>query len=381
DMILITIDTLRWDHLGFAGYSRSDISPHIDALAARSVVAENAYSISAKTPTAVPPMLASRWPSEMPRSDQHFVRYRNSNLYVAEVMAEAGYHTAASVAHWYFRPSYGFADGFEDWREYWRSGDQMERIPTSEQVADNAIAILDEFYRAREAGESDEPLFLWVHFFDPHKLYIEHDGIPSYGNTDVDLYDGEIRFTDLHLGRVLQTVRDWGFEEDTVVVLTADHGEAFGEHDMEYHGWDLYEHQIRVPLVAHVPGVEPRRVEERLSIVDIAPTLVDLAGADVPESFRGTSWVPWLESGREPTQRAIFTEMPAGPYNTPKRSLTLGDWKLIHHPNGRLYRLFNLAEDPGELNDLWESEPEQAQRMRDLYEAFLATRVDAVAPD
>lgn len=379
NVILITVDTLRWDHLGYAGYERRDISPAMDALAAQSVRYQNAYSTSAKTPTAVPPILASRWPSEMVRSSHHFTRYRSENLFVAEVMAENGYLTGASVSHWYFRPSYGFAEGFEDWREYWVSGDRMERVASSAQVTDNALAFLDGFQAARVADpDESRPFFLWVHYFDPHKLYIEHADQPSYGRRPIDDYDGEIRFTDGHLGRLLDRLEADGMMANTAIVLTSDHGEAFGEHDMRHHGWDLYEHQIRVPLLVRIPGVDPRDVQERVSLIDLSPTIVDLVGDTVPPGFRGRSLVPSLAHGTEPGRRPIFTEMPPGPHNSHKRSFTLGDWKLIHHLDGNRFRLFDLATDPGELDDLWRERPDEADRLRAAYELFLATEVDPI---
>ena len=378
DVIVITIDALRWDHVGYAGYDRPDITPNIDALAERSVRFRRAYSTSAKTPTSIPSILASRWPSEMYRTFDHFSRFGGENLFLAEVLTDNGYTTAASTSHWYLRPRYGFAQGFQDWREYWVSGDRMERVPTSEQVADNALAFLTDYYQSRdEAPEDSPPYFLWVHFLDPHKLYIDHDGFEPYGNSSMDRYDGEIRFADHHAGRIVSFLAEREVLEDTVVFLSSDHGEAFGEHGMRHHGWDLYEHQIRVPLSIYIPGVEPRDIEQSVSLIDLAPTIVDLMGDAVPDEFRGRSLLPAIARGEEPELMPVFSEMPRGPHNTPKRSFTMGDWKLIHHPRGGRFRLFNLDEDPGELTDRWRSDEEEAQRIREAYEVFLATQVDS----
>jgi arylsulfatase A-like enzyme len=377
NVVFITVDTLRPDHLGFAGYEREDISPYIDSLASISSRFLNAYSPSAKTPTAIPPLLASRWPSEMERTYHHFVYYDDENLFLAEVLRDHGYSTAASVSHWYFRERYGFAQGFDDWREVWVAGSRMERVSTSEQVADEAIAFLDEHYAAGETvPPTEQPFFLWLHFFDPHKLYIPHDEFEAYGTSSMALYDGEIRFSDHHVGRFLDRLEAEGAFDETVIIFTSDHGEAFGEHSMRHHGWDLYEHQIRVPLLVYIPGVPPGEFDERVSLMDLAPTILDVVGIDVPESFRGRSLLRPIVLGEEPEQRPIFTEMPRGPHNSMKRSFTLGDWKLIFHASGNRYRLFNLLDDPGELNDLWDEEPEEAARMRDAFEVFLLTQVE-----
>ncbi|MBN1946286.1 MAG: sulfatase-like hydrolase/transferase [Bradymonadales bacterium] len=382
NVILLMVDALRPGHLGYAGYERADISPHIDRLAARSIHFQRAYSCSNKTPSAVPPILASRWPSEMERSFDHFSRYGEGNLFLAEVLQEAGYFTAASVSHWYFRPGYGFAQGFDRWREYWVSQDRMERVPTSEQTADNAIAILEEYYQAEggEGAEGEErpPYFLWIHFMDPHKLYIDHEGFEPYGPEPIDQYDGEIRFVDHHIGRVMAVLERFGALEQTVILFTSDHGEAFGEHSMRHHGWDLYEHQIRVPFFLYVPGLAAREFQTPVSLMDLAPTVLDLVGIEPESSFRGRSLLESLATGEEPEIVPIYAEMPLGPHNRLIRSLVWGDYKLIHHVRARRYRLFNLANDPGELNDLWGQEPEQARRMRAAYEQFLATQVDSI---
>ena len=217
-----------------------------------------------------------------------------------------------------------------------------------------------------------------MHFVDPHKLYIDHEGFEPYGSSSMDRYDGEIRFADHHTGRVLRFLEDQGVMDETVLIFTSDHGEAFGEHDMRHHGWDLYEHQIRVPLYFFIPGVEPRDIEEGVSLIDLAPTIVTLLGDTVPGEFRGRSLLPAIALGQEPQLLPVFSEMPPGPHNTPKRSFTLGDWKLIHHPRGNRFRLFNLERDPGELEDLWGSDEEHAQRLREAYEVFLATQVDSI---
>ncbi len=389
NLVVIIVDTLRWDALGYAGYKRPT-SPNIDKLAARALIFDNAYSVSSKTPTAVPPILASRYPSEMPRSYNHFVIYGPENLFMAETLQSAGYHTAASGCHWYFQRKYGYDQGFERWQTYMIEGDQMEGIPTSKQATDTAIRMLKslsggglpsdpEKPEVAPQGGAAKPWFLMVHYLDPHKHYIDHEGFEPFGSTGRDRYDGEIRFVDHHLGRLLAALEeaDPGLD-DTAIVFTSDHGEAFGEHDHRFHGRDLYEHQIRVPLLIHLPGVPPRRLSERVSLIDLAPTMLDLVKVEIPKSYRGTSLLPSLASGGPLEPRPIYTEMPPGPYNGVFRSITMGDWKLIHRLHGNYYRLFNVADDPGELNDLFKAKPEKANEMKALMQRFRAENLDPI---
>jgi choline-sulfatase len=397
NILWVLVDTLRWDHVGYAGYTRPT-SPNIDKLAARSVIFENAYSVSAKTPSAIGPFMAGRWPSEMPRSFHHFVYYDEENVMIAETLQQQGYLTAASSAHGYFRRKFGMAQGFYRWHTYWTEGDEMERIPTSEQVTDDAIASLARLRQGQlpDKGEfdadqpdaplpsdrADRPWFLYVHYLDPHKHYIDHAGLEPFGKTPLDRYDGEIRFTDQHFGRLIAAAEeaDPGLQ-NTLVVFTSDHGEAFGEHELRFHGWDLYEDQIRAAFFVHLPGAAPQRVATRVSLIDLVPTLLDATATAHPQGappLRGASLLPTLALGEPTPQRPIFTEMPPGPYNVHFRSLTVGDLKLIHRLHGNVYRLFDLKADPGELRDLLNARPEDAARMKDAYQLFRAQHVQPI---
>ncbi len=390
NVVWIMVDTMRADTVGYAGYHRPT-TPNLDKLAARSTIFERAYSISSKTPTVVGPMMAGRYPSETPRSFHHFVYYAKENLFLAEVLKDQGaYRTAATGCHWYFKRKYGYDQGFERWKGYMIEGDEMERIPTSKQATDNAIAFVEALSQgglpadgeapAQPPKEGDKsPWFLFVHYLDPHKHYIDHEGFPPFGKTARDRYDGEIRFVDHHMGRLFDALeaQDPGLK-NTVIVVMSDHGEAFGEHDQVFHGRDLYEHQLLVPLVVHVPGAPPARVAERVSIIDLAPTLLDAVGVPKPEGYQGASLLPTIAVGEAVGLRPIYAEMPPGPYNGEFRSLTVGDWKLIHRVQGNYFRLFNIKDDPDEQKDLMSSMPDKAKEMKDAYQIFRAQNIKSV---
>lgn len=388
NILWVLVDTVRGDEPGYMGYER-DTTPNLDKLAARSQVFERAYSISSKTPTVMGPLLAGQYPSEMNRSFHHFVYFGEENIFLAELLKDQGYLTAASGAHWYFKRKYGYDQGFSRWKGYMVEGDEMERIPTSAQVTDTAI----DFLEALEAGKlpadgeqpeaqgetPDMPWFLFVHYLDPHKHYIDHEGFEPFGQGPRARYDGEVRFADHHLGRLLAKLeeKDPGLK-DTLVIVTSDHGEAFGEHDHRFHGRDLYEHQLHVPLLMSLPGVAPRRIKDRVSLIDVPTTLLDALGIQPPERYDGASRLRSLVSGAALEPRPIYAEMPPGPYNGEFRSLTVGDWKLIHRLHGNYYRLFNLAQDPDESKDLMGVDTAKAQEMKKAYQLFRAQHVQAI---
>jgi arylsulfatase A-like enzyme len=376
NLVLITIDSLRADRLGFMGEARPT-SPALDRLAAESVVFTRAWSTSSKTPTAMPSLLTGRYPAELVRDAEHFTTYAAENLFVTEVLHGRGYQTAAYPSHWYFDPKYGVGQGFEVWQPFTTAERQMEKVATAEPVVKAAMKALDNTL----VPGSARPFFLWVHVLDPHKSYIDHAGVETFGDTPEGRYLHEVRYTDTWIGALLDHLRtrpDWG---RTSVVVTADHGEAFGEHGYRFHGFGLHEHQLRVPLVVRVPEVPPRRVDAPVSLVDIAPTLLGLAGIEPPSemTLRGVSLLDALVGAPLP-ERVLYAETPRGPYNPPRSALV--DWplKLLYDAEGDRHQLFDLEVDPGEQADLYRKRPEPALRMRGRLRRFWAESMQAVEP-
>jgi arylsulfatase A-like enzyme len=179
-------------------------------------------------------------------------------------------------------------------------------------------------------------------------------------------YDEEVWFTDAQIGRLLTFVAAQPWAVQTAIVVTADHGEAFGEHDHWAHGRELWEPLVRVPLLVYVPGATGRRVAVKRSHIDLAPTILELAGVPVPNdgSLRGTSLVSDVlaPQARPPAERDVFVDMPVGPFNEMRRALIRGNSpgeKLIDF--GRRYELYDLGEDPEELHDLAGDAPRLAR--------------------
>ena len=376
NIVLISIDTLRADHVGCYGYER-DITPNVDRLAERSVRFSRAYSLSNKTPSVIGSLVTGRYPSEHPRTFAHFNRFLPANVFLAERLAAADFRTSAVMSHWYFEPKFGIGQGFQTWEVVKDTRERMEKVPSAHEVADKAIVAL------RELRSRPGPYHLWLHFIDPHKLYIPHPELPSLGRRAVDRYDGEIQFSDLHLGRFLEELYagpDW---DQTVVVLISDHGEAFGEHGEWHHGWSLHEHQLRVPFLLRVPGLDPSVSETRVSLIDLVPTLLDLAGLppDGGETpVRGVSLLPALLSGGEWAARPIYAEVYPGPHNAAWSMFIEGDLKLIHRWRGNVFVLHDLAEDPGELVNLYRRPGGAGARLKARYQAWRSANVQRFDP-
>jgi choline-sulfatase len=369
NVVLISIDTLRAD-LGYLGNPKP-VSPNLDKLAARSVVFERAYSLASYTSKSLAPMLIGKYGSETHRGFSHFNRFDKKDLFLAERLQKRGIFTISVQGHWYFMKGYGLERGFDvlDGSAAPKAAQvEGDRTSNSDKLTDAAIAELT------KPELSSKQFFLWVHYTDPHSEYVRHEGF-DFGKSSRDLYDSEVAFTDHHVGRLLDQLQASAFAERTIVIVTSDHGEAFGEHGMIRHGFELWEELVRVPLIVSVPKLPPSRVGVRRSAIDVVPTVLDLFGIalpppDAPDALSGFSLVPDLvrAPGTEPSSRPIFIDMPAGPHNAERQALIEDDLKLTVSA-GRPLGLYDLGADPGEKKDLLDDR-EKAAAALERYKAF-----------
>jgi choline-sulfatase len=377
NLIFITVDTLRAADMGFLGYDKPT-TPNLDALAAESVVFDDAYALASYTGKALAPMLIGKYPSETLRDGGHFNRYFNGNEFLAERLRAAGVTTMGAASHWYFRDTWGVTQGFDafDLSAMPPSGQgDTDTTTTSPQLTDAAIKLLQ-----KNAGS--KRFFLWVHYFDPHAEYVTHPGAPDFGDPAKPpgwylhaAYDNEVWFTDLHIGRLLDYARAQSWWKDTVVALTSDHGEAMREHGMSYHGFEIWQPLVRVPLLVRAPGVAPHHVPVKRSTIDVVPTLLELmrVPAPAPGELSGRSLAPDLAAkDGHFEERDVYVDMPDGPNTHMRRALVRGTtpgMKLIHF-GGRQYQLFDLANDPGEREDL----SSDGSKLQPMIEAMQALR-------
>jgi len=354
NIVLILVDTLRADHLGCYGYQRPT-SPNIDRLAKESTLFEQAFSHSpwtmpsgASIMTSLPPRDHGITNWKQPLAERH--------LTLAEQLKKGGFATAAVVSHFIFEPKYNFNQGFDFFDYSVLEKGHPKKIHSSGEVSDIAIKQLDEL------GESGNPFFLWLHYFDPHNDYLKHEG-HDFGDEEVDRYDSEIAFTDHHVGRVLQKIEALGLRDKTIVVFMADHGEEFRDHGGLRHSRTLYSEVLRIPLIIHTPGFSPQRIKTTVKESDLAPTLLTLIGQSVPKAFAGETFTIKGDKIKVDAPRTVFAET----FRMAKKKGVVHDnWKLIHDLKKKRYQLFNLETDPVEKVNLFKSNQQMAGKLTGL---------------
>lgn len=345
NVILLTIDSMRAD-MPWQGY-KTDIAPNLTKLAGESTVYTRAYSISSFTSKSAGGLLAGRLPSMLYRGSAFFTHYSLANDFFPEMLQRAGVRTLGAHAHGYFDRGKNLNQGFDVWKITpgigWNA--ETDESVTSDKMTPMAIEMLD-------AQTTSGRFFMWLHYMDPHDKYQLHKECPDWGHSARKMYDNEICYTDLWIRKFLDHCEKQPWWKDTVVIVSADHGEAFGEHNMWKHAFALWEVLTHVPLFFHVPGAKPQRIEARRSHIDLAPTILELMGVPVPPELSGKSMVPELY-GREPAgdREPILLDLPADSYNPPTRATIKGPYKLIEDP-GEKFQLYDLDKDPGETRNL-----------------------------
>lgn len=369
NVVLVSIDTLRHD-LGSSGSARP-VTPNLDRLSQDSVVFERAYSLASYTAKSVGPFLLGKYSSETHRDWSHFNRFSTKDTFLAQRLQQAGLHTVSVQGYWYFFMNAGLERGFDLINKSAAPAAVTvdgDSTTNADKLSDAAIAEL------QKPELLQQPFFMWLHYIDPHSEYVRHEGF-DFGPSSRQRYDGEVAFVDHHLGRVLDALEKLLVYDHTAVIITSDHGEAFAEHGMIRHGFELWEELVRVPLIVRVPGVPARRIQARRSAIDLAPTILDLCGAPPPSNVdndfvSGTSLVPDLftPAGSEPAERPVFVDMAAGPNNADRQAFIDGDLKLVASA-GRPLSLYDLHADPGETKDLLD-DAARAEPMIAKFKAF-----------
>jgi len=351
NVLLLTIDTARADHLGMYGYARAT-SPNLDAVARDGAVFEHGWAHAPSTRYSIPAILTGRmpldvfydtavdgWPGLLPKATT-----------IAEALARLGFVTGAITNYWYFDRSRHMDQGFaeydnEDARLHTGvpgAGPEQTRGSSSKEQTDKAIAFVD-----RHAAQR---WFLWVHYYDPHYAYEPHPEVAPFGGDRVALYDGELRFTDLHVGRLLDDLRARGLYDRTVIVVTGDHGEGFGEHGIDLHGYHLYAPQTKVPLVIRVPGLPARRAPTPAGHIDLLPTLVNLARGTASPDMMGRSLVDVLAGADLP--RTVFQQLSFEGNHEMRAGVDARCHVIYNVSPDTSWEVYRVDRDPLEAHDL-----------------------------
>jgi tetratricopeptide (TPR) repeat protein len=341
NVLLVTLDTTRADHLGCYGYARTT-TPNLDALAAKGVRFENVY---AQVPLTLPShcsIMTGAYPFS------HTVH--NNGTYVlppdrttmAKVLKENGMRTAAFVASFSVDSRFGLGLGFDVYDDNFKPGTPFKPVNSERRAGEMAS-----LFSAWLDKNASERFFVWLHFFDPHLPY---DPPPPYDKEFADSpYDGEIACMDGAIGTVISKLREKNLLEKTLIVLAGDHGEGLGDKVERGHGVFLYDETLKVPLIFYSPGHLPegKAVARRVRLIDIMPTILDLINVPVPPRVQGTSLVRSLQGRRaKDLDSYIETFYPRENYGWSELTgLVAGDWKYIHAPKPELY---NLKSDPKE---------------------------------
>ncbi len=368
DVILITIDTVRADRTPLHGGTAR--MPVLAALAARGAVFDAARSPGNVTRRSIPSIALGLSPTRVRgRVAGWALRLDPRHVLVAERFAAAGYDTAGffcCASFWGPEHKLGINRGLQT----------LHIDPSGVKLA---IAARD-WLRARDQAGPRAPLFLWIHFLEPHNWNRDHDE-QTIGPDDRRRYDDVLGQVDRFLGDVMTGLDQRGPDRQPLVIVTADHGEGLGDHGASYHSSDLYDSQIHVPLVIAGPGVKPHRIAETMGLVDLAPTMLDLAGFVPPgmPEMDGRSVADLVTGARQGDAtggRAFAAQLRDRSVATDLRAYVEGRWKLID--TGARLELYDLRADPNELNDLAREKPAELARLKALLEARAA--IDEVSP-
>ncbi|MCU0692873.1 MAG: sulfatase [Polyangiaceae bacterium] len=339
DVLIVSVDALRADHVSAYGYARRT-TPEMDAIASQGVLFEYAYCAMPHTSYSMTSLLTGKYmrPLLLQGAGQ------DSDT-LAAVLRRYDYRTAAFFPHslvvvdqerfgWVHERGLDF-----DYRK-------VEYAKGPKRLA--------QFVEYLDQAPTDHPVFAWVHLFEPHEPYESHPEHP-FGDRAVDRYDSEIASADAVLGQVVRVMRER--RPNTVVILTADHGEAFGEHGAHYHGTTVFDEQTRVPLIISTNGLDARRVSVPVQLIDIFPTL--LHAMDIPRRprVRGNDLGPWLV-GKAKGDGFAFSE------THEQTLLAQGRWRLVCERNVDACALFDLQADPQQKRDVTVQQPERYAQMR-----------------
>ena len=410
NLVVILIDTLRADHLGAYGHPRVQ-TPHIDSLALESVVFEKAFTVVPTTLASTASIFTGHYPRTLGLPRNHFV-LSDSAVTLAETLSRAGYSTAAFVAAMPLSSRTKISQGFEFYHEGFKKvGERLIPQRRGEKVTDSVLSWL---------GRRDSrPYFLFVHYFDVHfpydppppydSLYTAPDPPEIDGTLDSlkklrddlqgglgraaeiahvrSLYLGEITYVDREIGRLLEAIHRDGSLDQTLLILMADHGETFEEHELDYfnHGRMVYDTTLHIPLIFRLPHGQfsGRRVKEMVRTIDIAPTIYELLDISSAPEMEGVSFAPLLRGESAETERTVFAEatMPydvepkfGWPNEKKAKCVRTDRWKYVWIPYLQdREELYDLASDPGEYADLLTSvdgSPDTATVKRQLRTAM-----------
>ncbi|MFQ5489112.1 MAG: sulfatase-like hydrolase/transferase [Phycisphaerae bacterium] len=364
NVLLITLDTTRADFLGCYG-SQAVQTPNLDQLASQGALFENCTTCTSLTLPSHCSIMTGVYPFVHGVRKNGTNRLPSNSETLAEILKAAGLHTRAIVASFVLNRMFGIDQGFEGFSEVSRGANTiaLHAERRGDEVCEDALGALRDL--------SSDRFFLWVHFYDPHYPYVATGaGLSS----PTQAYAQEIEFTDRQIGRLIEELAVLGLTSRTLVVVVGDHGEAFSEHEEYQHGYFVYDTTLRVPLIFRCPGTVPpgRKVQGRVRTIDVAATICDFLHQKPLSRQQGHSLMSLIRGDSQDLDLNAYGESLEGHLQfglSPLRSLHHESWKYILAPRPELY---DLHDDPGELNNLIDRFPERAAQMRQRLRSIIA---------
>jgi arylsulfatase A-like enzyme/Flp pilus assembly protein TadD len=361
NVVVITIDTLRADHLGCYGY-RQIRTPNIDALASDGILFRRAYTSVPVTLPSHTVIFTGTYPTFSGIHDFAGNKLGPDQPTLASVLKEHGYATGAVVASAVLDSRFGLNRGFDFYYDHFDFNrleesniEEMER--PGNVVADRALEWLEKNYQKK--------FFLWMHLYDPHYPY--HPPAPYSTRYQNNLYDGEIAFADRQAGRLIRFLKERNLYRNTLIVLSGDHGESLGEHGEKTHGFFIYNATLQVPLIFHLPSGIPASKNspaELVNLADIMPTILHALHFAVPSEVQGDNLLPLIEGKKAPDERSLYAEtfLPRLHFNWSElRGIETERYHFIDAPKPELY---DLSADPGETHNIFAQKQAVAQELR-----------------
>lgn len=359
NVLVLSIDSVRADRLLSQGY-KEDVMPNVNAFEKTAVAYSRFYATSSYTSQSLGGFLGGRYPSEIKRNGTFFGVYPPEETFFPELLQKGGVRTVSAQAHFYFnKDKAGFHQGFDVW-------DLVPDLKKSNTTDENITSPAHTEIILKELGDAANTkgrFFAWYHLMDPHDEYMSHPEGKDFGKKATQKYDGEIYFTDMHVGKILKYVESQPWGARTAIIITADHGEAFGEHKMYRHGFELWEILTHVPLMIRVPGVAPRKIDEPRSMVDLAPTILEMFSVPSDPIFHGTSLVSEVLGG-EAKPRDVMVDLARTSDNDKRRALVRGNYKIYEYGDADGFELFDVMKDPNEEENLAKKDKAKFEEMK-----------------
>jgi arylsulfatase A-like enzyme/Flp pilus assembly protein TadD len=372
-IVVISVDTLRADHLPAYGY-RQVRTPAIDALAADGVVFERAFSHSPQTLPAHASLLSGRLPFETGvRDNAGFVVPAGERL-VAEILTDRGYATGAVVSSFVLRKETGIGQGFTFFEGVMPDGpSDLSSGPVARDGFDSE-RLAEQWLQSVGTSRA----FLFLHLYEPHAPYAAPSRFAEFAP-----YDAEIAYTDEIIGRFVRYLKAHQLYDQSTIILLSDHGEGLGDHGEQRHGLFLYDDALRVPLIVKQAAGEGagRRVSDPVQHIDLVPTILDLAKAPLPGNLRGRSLKPLLDGTDHFRERLIYSESLFGRYRfgwSELMSVTDGRYRYVRAPREELY---DLERDPGERSNVAGRETQLVGKLREALDRLTSGSKVAVPAD